>query len=111
MGVFLMAKKTYTQRKYTSDQQIAKNKKRRKRLVKGIKKVAKAGYKAGAAMVAGPSSSLIPKVAKKVGKRISCVEKGKKRGLSHREAVKFCAGGKVPGKLKAKSPSKIRRSK
>ena len=50
-------------------------------------------------------------MASKVVKRVSCVEKGKKRGLTHREAVKFCAGGQIPKKLKAKIPSKIRRSK
>ena len=103
-----MSKKTYTQRKYTSDQQIAKNKKRRKRLVGGIKKAVKTGYKVSAALAAGPGAS---NIVKKAAKRISCVEKGKKRGLTHRAAVKFCAGGKVPKKIQAKGPSKIRRSK
>ena len=84
MGVILMAKK------------------------RNLKKIAKAAVYAAAPFAA--AGELVGKAVKKVGKRISCVEKGKKRGLTHREAVKFCAGGKVPGKLKAKPPSKIRRS-
>ena len=59
------------------------------------------------AVLFGPR--LIAKGVKKVVKRVSCVEKGKKMGLTHREAVKFCAGSKMPEKFKAKPPSKIRR--
>ena len=48
-------------------------------------------------------------IASKVVKRVSCVEKAKKSGMSQREAAHFCATGK--GKKIVKGPKKIRRSK
>ena len=50
--------------------------------------------------------------ASKVAKRVSCVEKAKKGGMSQREAAKFCATGKSRKEHKiVKGPQKIRRSK
>ena len=49
------------------------------------------------------------KVGKKIVKRVSCVEKAKKSGMSQREAAHYCATGK--GKKIVKGPQKIRRSK
>ena len=79
--------------------------KRHKKRKKTLKKVARGVANLATFGLAGQAV----KVGKKIVKRVSCVEKAKKSGMSQREAAHYCATGK--GKKIVKGPQKIRRSK
>jgi hypothetical protein len=98
-----MANRKY---KFRSDESVEASAKRRKKLVRGVKKVAKGVAKA-AETVTDPFK-LGQKTRKWAKSAEGCYDKARKRGLSRAAAAKLCAVGTKAANKALKKPD-IRR--
>ena len=92
--------------KFRSDKEVEASAKRRKKLVRGVKKVAK-GVAKGVEAVASPFG-LGQKTRKWAKSAEGCYDKARKRGLSRAAAAKLCAVGTKAANKALKKPD-IRR--